>query len=137
MTAALANVIKKRSRTYVIERRTEVTVNPETGGGLGGDVVLGSLRCHIQGYDGPRRTDSTAGVSTGGLIKVWVPSDVFVIIEDEDPTDVRCDPGEGGSGPPGDVIQYDAHRWLFIERTHWVEDGTHRQYLARDEGVVS
>jgi hypothetical protein len=116
MSVGLANVIKSRSRTYVVERREAVTVNPETGGGLGGDVVLGSLRCHIQSYDGPRRTDSTAGVSTGGLIKVWVPSDVFVLIEDEDPS---------------------AHRWLFIERTHWVEDGTHRQYLARDEGVVS
>lgn len=133
----IANVIKKRSRTYVIERTSAVTTDPQTGRGSGGAISTGSLRCHIQGYDGPRRSDGVAGVGTQGMIKIWVSSSASVVMDDaSDGGDLRCDPGEGGSGSPADVIRYDNHRWLVIERTRWADDGSHRQYLARDEGAV-
>jgi hypothetical protein len=144
MTAALANIIKKRSRTYVIERMAPVTTDPQTGRAVGGGITLGTLRCHIQPGDGARRVDGIAGVDTSGLIRIWVPIDVGVTLEiadDDDPEDaiggdVRVDPGQGGNGSPGDHIHYDGHRWLVIERKPFPEDGSYRRYLARDEGAL-
>lgn len=137
MTAGLANVIKKRQRLYVIERRTAVTTDPLTGRAVGGTEATGTLRCHIQPYDGARRQDGVSGVGTTGLIKIWVVAANGVVMDDlTDGGNLRTDPGEGGTGSPGDHIRYDDHRWLVIERSSWVEDGSHRQYLARDEGAT-
>lgn len=138
MSAALAKVIKKRSRSYVIERRTAVSTDPQTGRPTGGVTSTGTLRCHIQPYDGPRRSDGAGGVGTSGMIKIWVPSDISVVLDDlSDGGALRCDPGQGGTGAPGDHIRFDDHRWLVIDRSSWVDDGSHRQYLARDEGAIT
>lgn len=134
---SLSAAIRKRSRTYVVERTAAVTVDPLTGRGLGGTVATGTILAHIQGFDGARRVDSVAGVDTTGLVKVWVADEDTVALDDlSDGGALRVDPGEGGSGSPGDVLRYDGHRWLVIERQSWSQDGGHNQYLARDEGAV-
>jgi hypothetical protein len=138
MSAALANVIAKRSRDYVIERRGAVTTDPLTGLGTGGAVSTGTLRCHIQPYDGPARVDNVSGTDTTGRIKIWVADSAHVILDDDtDVGELRTDPGEGGTGAPGDVVVYDGHRWLVIERSTWSLDGSHHQYLARDKGAAT
>lgn len=133
---SLARAIRRRSRTYDVERRSAVTTDPTTGGGLGGTVTEGTIFAHIQGYDGPRRADSVAGVDTSGMVKIWVADSVSVALGGVDGGELRCDPGEGGTGAPGDIVIWDSHRWLVIERQRWAEDGSFRQYLARDEGAA-
>lgn len=137
MSAAIARAIRRRSKIYVVERREPVTTDPLSGRGSGG-TQSATIRAHIQPAAGPRRVDGVDGVDTAGTIKIWVAAVDTVVLDEgaEAAGELLCDEGEGSSAPPGDVIQYDGHRWLVVERSNWVEEGSHRQYLARDEGPV-
>ena len=131
-------------QNVVVERIAATTIDPLTGRGTKGSVVLGTLLCSVQ-PKAASRVDAPAGTSTAGQVDIYTAANVMLPAgEGEDPVDggpLRAAGGQGGSQNPPDYIRWapmtgqPLRRWR-VNGGHGWPAGGFIHYTATDEGAV-
>lgn len=143
MINAAALIDELDPQDVVVERVAATTIDPITGRGTKGAVVLGTLRCSVQPKQA-NRVDAPAGTSTAGQVDIYTAANVVLPGEDDVPVDggpLRAAGGQGGSQNPPDYIHWapmagqPPRRWRVSGGHGWAAGGF-IHYTATDDGAV-